>query len=221
MPEKTLIVLVGPTAIGKTKVSITLAKKLFCSIVNADSRQIFKEMSIGTAKPTREEMQDVKHYFVDDRSIAEDFSAGQFEREGLKVIRREFESKDVCLLSGGSGLYIDALCLGLNEFPAVNKGIRKALNHELEHKGVDSLYQHLVRVDSDYASEIEANNSQRIIRALEVYRSSGQKYSDLRLGMNSQRDFNMIYIGLEMPRDQLYARINSRMDDMIANGLFE
>ena len=221
MPDKSLIVIVGPTAVGKTAIGVELAKKLSCAVISADSRQLFKEMQIGTAKPTSEEMDGVKHYFVNDRSIEMEFSAGKFEHEALQVIEKEFTSNDVCIVVGGSGLYIDALCLGLNDFPIVNPEIRAALNKRLLVEGVENLYQQLMEVDPAYAKEIELNNSQRIIRALEIYNSSGKTFSSFRLGMNSQRNFKIQYIGLELPREELYQRINSRMDTMIDQGLFD
>jgi len=221
MPNKSLIVILGPTAVGKTKISIDLAQKLSCSIISADSRQLFKEMSIGTAKPSKDEMEGVRHYFVNDRSIEEDFSAGVFEKESLKVLEDELLENDVCIMTGGSGLYIDAVCLGLNDFPKVEPSVREDLNRLFIEGGVTSLYQELLQVDPEYAKEIEANNSQRIIRALEIYRSSNQKYSSFRTGMNSHRDFKIHFIGLELPREELYSRINARMDGMIDQGLFE
>lgn len=221
MPEKSLIVIVGPTAVGKTAISVELAQKLSCAVISADSRQLFKEMKIGTAKPTVQEMGGVRHYFIDDRSIAVEFSAGKFEREALQVIEKEFTGNDVCIVVGGSGLYIDALCLGLNDFPVVKPEIRKALNERLLAEGVENLYRELTEVDPIYAKEIESKNSQRIIRALEIYNSSGKAYSSFRLGMSSLRNFNIHYIGLELAREQLYQRINRRMDSMIEQGLFD
>lgn len=221
MAKKTLIVLVGPTAVGKTEVSVALAEKLGCSILNADSRQVFKELDIGTAKPTTSEMRRVKHYFVGDRSINDEISAGLFEREALEILAKEFKTQSTCLMSGGSGLYIDAVCYGLNDFPKIPPEKRSSLTRELEEHGVEQLFNRLLQVDTAYAETIEPTNSQRIIRALEIFESSGQKYSDLRVGMQSRRDFNMVFIGLELPRDELYARINQRMDKMIEEGLFE
>jgi len=221
MQEKSLIVIVGPTAVGKTTFSVDLARRLSCSIINADSRQLFKEMNIGTAKPTQEEMKDVKHYFVNDRSIKEEISAGKFEREALLVLEEEFAHNNVCIMSGGSGLYIDAVCLGLNDFPEIKPGVRADLNRKLLVEGVAALYNELALVDAEYANEIEANNSQRIIRALEIFKSSGKKYSSLRKGMAAKRNFNIHYIGLERPRDELYRRINTRMDVMLEQGLID
>ena len=219
--SKLLVVIVGPTAVGKTMVSIELARRFHCAIINADSRQVYREMSVGTAKPTPEEMASVKHYFVDDRSISEDWSAGQFEREALKVIENEFSSNDICIMSGGSGLYVDALCYGLNSFPEVDSEIRQDLMARLKKEGVESLYNQLLTVDPEYASQTERQNSQRVIRALEIYLSSGQKYSELRTGMNSIRNFEILFIGLERDREELYNRINQRMDQMISEGLFD
>ena len=219
--HKTLIVIVGPTAVGKTTVSVELARRLNCAIINADSRQVYHELSIGTAKPTPAEMGQVKHYFVDDRSVRSDWSAGQFEREALEVIDLEFEQHNCCIMSGGSGLYIDAVCYGLNSFPEVDKSVRNELMHRLSTEGVDALFAELQRVDPLYASQIEAQNSQRIIRGLEIFQSSGLQYSELRTGMNSVRRFNLLFIGLERERPELYERINSRMDQMIDAGLFE
>ena len=205
---------------GKTGVSVTLAKKLSCAIINADSRQLFQEMAIGTAKPTPAEMQGIKHYFVNDRSVAEEFSAGRFAREALQVLAQEFKQQDVCIMSGGSGLYIDAVCQGLNDFPDVPPPIRDELNRELAKDGAAKLYAELMLVDPVYAREIAPNNSQRIVRALEIYRASGKTYSSLRTGIDAKRNFAIHYIGLEMPREELYDRINQRMDAMIAAGLF-
>lgn len=219
--RKTLITIVGPTAVGKTSVSVELARRLDSAIINADSRQVYKEMSIGTAKPSKDEMKGVKHYFVHDRSITEDWSAGAFEREALAALDAEFTKKDLCIMSGGSGLYIDALCLGLNSFPDVDQKIRDQLMKQLELEGAASLYRELEIADPEYAAEIEPQNSQRIVRALEIYQSSGEKYSALRTGMDSRRGFNILYLGLERDREELYQRINLRMDKMIEIGLFD
>ncbi len=221
MTKNTLVVIVGPTAVGKTALSVQLAQELGCAVLNADSRQVFKELNIGTAKPTEAEMQGVRHYFVNDRSITEDFSAGIFEREALAVLQREFTQQPVCIMSGGSGLYIDAVCYGLDAFPKVDKALREQLTQRLEQEGARALYKELQQVDPDYAAMVEPTNSQRIVRGLEVYLASGQTYSSLRKGSSRQRDFELYFIGLEMPRDELYERINQRMDAMIAAGLFD
>ena len=138
--NKSLIVIVGPTAVGKTDVSVNLAQRLKSSIINADSRQLYTEMRIGTAKPSESEMKGVRHYFVDDRSLNDDFSAGKFELEAIKILSKEFETRNVCIMSGGSGLYIDAVCYGLDSFPKVDQEIRNELNRRLKEEGVDSLY---------------------------------------------------------------------------------
>jgi len=154
---KNLIVLVGPTAVGKTAASVLLAERFECSIINADSRQVFKELAIGTAKPTPEEMRDVRHYFVNERNITEEISAGIFEKYSLGVLKDEFQHRDICLMSGGSGLYIDAVCYGLNNFPEVKSEIRQKLMAELSTIGVSSLFKRLVEVDPEYAETIESS----------------------------------------------------------------
>ena len=218
---KYLIVVVGPTAVGKTRVSVELANFLHCPIINADSRQVFEELSIGTAKPTLDEMQNIKHYFVNDRSIKEEFSAGQFEKEALGVLDKEFGDNDVVILTGGSGLYVDALCFGMNDFPEPNADIRNSLNEHFEEEGIEPLQQQLKVLDPVYAKQVDIENPQRVIRALEICLSTGQPFSEFRSGKFKQRQFEVVFIGLELPRDMLYERINVRMDAMINAGLFD
>ena len=165
MPDKSLIVIVGPTAVGKTAISVELAKKLSCAVISADSRQLFKEMQIGTAKPTTEEMDGVKHYFINDRSIEEEFSAGRFEHEALQVIEEEFASKDVCMVVGGSGLYVDAVTKGLDHFPEVDSNIREKLNNELETKGLEPLQEQLKTLEiNNYLLYVERKKPQNFLR---------------------------------------------------------
>ncbi len=221
MNKKHLIVIVGPTAVGKTAITVQLAKYFKVKILNADSRQVFKELSIGTAKPTLDEMQGVTHYFVNDRSIKHEFSAGHFEKEGLARLKEIFAHENIAILSGGSGLYVDALCFGFSAFPAIDAGIRMLLNQRLKKEGVEKLFSQLQELDTVYAKSINPKNQQRIIRALEVCISSGKPFSSFRTGTSEPRDFNLHFIGLELSRDILYNRINARMDEMIANGLFE
>jgi tRNA dimethylallyltransferase len=215
-----LVVIVGPTAVGKTKVAVEIAKFLRCAVLNADSRQVFKELNIGTAKPTLEEMQGVKHYFVNDRSIQEDFSAGQFEQEALEVLDKEFIHNDFTILSGGSGLYVDALCFGMNYFPEPDLAIREMLNLQFEQEGLTPLQARLQKLDPAYAELVDLENPQRVIRALEICLSTGQLFSAFRSASTVERQFKPIFIGLELPREILYSRINNRMDSMIGAGLF-
>lgn len=221
MNKKHLVVIVGPTAVGKTALTANLALQLNAQVLNADSRQVFNELSIGTAKPTHEEMKGVTHFFVGDRSIKEEFSAGHFEREGLLVLEGIFKHNDVAILSGGSGLYIDALCYGFSDIPSVDRGIRTSLKKRIQQQGIENLYQELLLLDPDYANSINPENQQRIVRALEICLGTGKPFSSFRTGSANQRDFNLHFIGLELPREILYERINKRMDLMIENGLFE
>jgi len=221
MIKKKLIVIVGPTAVGKTKLTVDLAEKINVKVLNADSRQVFKELTIGTAKPKKEELRDVVHYFINDRSINEEFSAGYFEKEGLKILHEIYKKEDVAILSGGSGLYIDALCYGFSDIPKVDLSIRAKLKERFELEGLSSLYDELFKLDPNYAISIDSGNQQRIIRALEVCIGTGNTFSSYRTGSAHNRQFELYFIGLELPREILYERINKRMDEMIANGLFE
>ncbi|VAW28431.1 tRNA dimethylallyltransferase [hydrothermal vent metagenome] len=221
MNKKHLIVVVGSTAVGKTALTVQLAKHFGAKVLNADSRQVFKEISVGTAKPSDKELENVPHYFIDDRSIKDEFSAGHFEKEGLAILDTIFEKEDIAILSGGSGLYIDALCFGFSDIPKVDDSIRKALKEREREEGVKPLYADLQKLDPDYAKSINPENQQRVIRALEICIGTGKPFSSFRTGGQEQRIFNLHFIGLELPRQVLYNRINARMDEMIANGLFE
>ncbi len=221
MNKKHLIVIVGPTAVGKTALTVQLAKHLGVEVLNADSRQVFKELSIGTAKPSLQELDKVPHYFINDRSILDEFSAGHFEKEGLSVLDKIYTHNDVAILSGGSGLYVDALCFGFSDFPKVDASIRAMLNTRLAEKGVEPLFKELQTLDPNYAQSINPENQQRIIRALEICIGTGKSFSSFRTGAQEQRKFQLHFIGLELLREVLYQRINARMDFMIANGLFE
>ncbi|BDD04370.1 tRNA (adenosine(37)-N6)-dimethylallyltransferase MiaA [Aureibacter tunicatorum] len=219
--EKYLIVLVGPTAVGKTALSIQLAKALKTDIVSADSRQFFKELSIGTAKPDIEEMDGVPHHFIDCMSIHEPYSAGKFELDALNTIDEIFKTHDSTILTGGSGLYINAVCEGIDDMPPTPPEIRDNLMQRLENEGLEILRNELKVIDPQYFNEVDPNNSQRIVRALEVYQVSGKPISYFRKSKLNKRPFKMIKIGLERDREELYNRINQRMDIMIGKGLFE
>lgn len=220
MRAKHLVVIVGPTAVGKTALTVQLAKLWRAPVLNADSRQVFKELAIGTAKPTPDEMEGVPHYFVNDRSITSPFSAGHFEQEGLLRLNELFKTYATVLVSGGSGLYIDALCYGFSEMPRVDIELRNTLKLRVESEGLGSLYSQLLQLDPDYAARIDPENQQRIVRALEVCLATGRPFSSFRTGAASQRNFKLHFIGLELPREELYQRINKRMDAMLAAGLF-
>ena len=218
---KTLIVVAGPTAVGKTAAAIELAKQLKTEIISADSRQFYREMSIGTAKPSVEELNAVKHHFIDSHSIIENFSVGDFEKQALQVLDDIFKTHDFALLVGGSGLYIKAVCEGFDELPTAPAEIRERLNREFEEKGITWLQGKLKIADPVYAAQVDMNNPQRLIRALEVTESTGQPFSSYRKSAINSRPFNIIKLGLNLPREVLYDRINRRVDDMISQGLVE
>jgi tRNA dimethylallyltransferase len=221
LKNKTLLVIAGPTASGKTAAAIRLARHFNTVILSADSRQFYREMSIGTAKPDAEELAAAKHYFIDSHSINELFSVGDFEKQGLALLDDLFKVHDVVILVGGSGLYIKALCEGFDDIPQADEGIREQLNDELAEKGITPLQEELKIVDPAYYNEVDINNPQRIIRALEVYRSTGQPFSFYRKATINKRTFNCIKIALDVPREVLYSRINTRVDVMVAQGLVE
>ncbi len=219
--NKFLIVIVGPTAIGKTALSIELAKQFNTEIISADSRQFFKEMSIGTAKPTTAEMQGIMHHFINSHSIIENYNVGKFENETINLLETIFAKKNTALLVGGSGLYIDAVCKGFDELPEANEDIRNQLKKLVDEKGIEGLQELLKKLDFDYYNKVDLQNSQRISRALEVCLATGKPYSTLRAGKLKNRNFNVIKIGLNTSREKLYEKINMRVDEMIQQGLLE
>ncbi|WP_257669622.1 tRNA (adenosine(37)-N6)-dimethylallyltransferase MiaA [Parapedobacter tibetensis] len=219
--RKTLVCIVGPTAIGKTAVGIELAQGFGTVVLSADSRQFYREMNIGTAKPSQEELTVVPHYFIDSLSIADDYSAGDFERDALIVLEAMFAWHDVVILVGGSGLFVDAVCRGLDDLPGPMPGVRERLNELHKDQGLEYMQDMLQRIDPIYYSEVDIHNPQRVIRALEVYESTGKPFSHFRQQKRAQRDFDILKIGLEMDRQLLYERINSRVDAMMEAGLLE
>jgi len=214
--EKFLIVIAGPTAVGKTDLSIKLAQHFNTEILSADSRQFFREMNIGTAKPTPEEQQGIKHHFIDSHSISEEYNAGQFETDALEILDRIFQEKDVAILVGGSGLYVRALCEGMDEMPEVAPEIREELNRKLETEGLETLGKELEKLDPEYYEQVDRANPQRVVRALEVCLASGKPYSYFRSQQKKERPFRIIKIGLTRNREELYQRIDMRMDLMLA-----
>lgn len=214
------VFLVGPTAIGKTATAIRLAKALKTEIVSADSRQFYREMSIGTAKPTSEEQAAVKHHFIDFLSIGKDYSAGQFERDALAFLNRFFTTHQHIVITGGSGLYLNAVANGFDELPS-DTSIRKSLNIKLKQEGIEVLQAQLKELDSEHFQRIDLQNPQRLIRALEVCLCSGRPYSAYRQDAAKPRNFDPIWMGMEADRSVLYDRINRRVDLMIEGGLIE
>ncbi|WP_020529160.1 tRNA (adenosine(37)-N6)-dimethylallyltransferase MiaA [Flexithrix dorotheae] len=219
MPEKFLIVIAGPTAIGKTKLSIKLAKHLNTAIINADSRQVYKELNIGTAKPSLSELSEAKHFLVDFLPLDITYNAGQFEKDALQILDFLFKTKNMVIVSGGSGLYIKALCEGMDDIPQVPGHFREDLNRFYAQHGITPLLKELTEKDPEYFEYVDKSNTNRVIRALEIIRGTGKKFSSFRNDKKKTRDFTIIKIGLERNREELYELINQRMDLMIAKGL--
>lgn len=222
-PGKYLLAVVGPTASGKTTMAIELANWLDTEIISADSRQVFKELEIGTAKPTAEEMAQASHHFINHCSITEPYDVGRYERDVLDKLTVLYQRRDVVIIAGGSGLYCKAVWEGLDEFPEIDPSFRAALKHQFEEEGLSSLLTELVDKDPAYYAEVDRQNPQRVIRALEVIRATGATFTSFRQQATAKerRPFQNIKIGLELPREVLYQRIDQRMDEMIAKGLFE
>lgn len=219
--EKTLFVLLGPTGVGKTERSLQIAERLGTPILNADSRQLFRDLPIGTAAPTAIQQSRVKHYFVGTLGLEAYYSAAQYEGEVLQVLEQEFAQRDNVLLTGGSMLYIDAVCKGIDDIPTISEAVRLSLKERYEKEGHERLAQELQLVDPDYYAVADLRNPKRIVHALEVYYESGQPYSSFRTATPRQRPFRIVKIGLNRPRPELFERINSRVTQMIADGLIE
>ncbi len=219
---KLLVSIVGPTAVGKTSFAIRLAKEFGTEILSVDSRQFYREMELGTAKPSKEELKTVKHHFIDSHGIAENINAGQYEKIALELLDKLFQKYAIVIAVGGSGLYFQALWEGMDQIPKLDHSIREQLGQELERNGLDSLLEELKRLDPEYYAIVDQRNPQRVMRALEVIRGTGNAYSTYRRkDKSTNRSFQNLKIGLSMDRDQLYQRINQRMDNMISEGLFE
>lgn len=219
--RRNLIIITGPTAIGKTGLAVFIAKFLKTEIISFDSRQFYKEMKIGTAVPTDEERAEVPHHFIQNRSIHADYTVGDFEKDALKKIEKLFQKHDTVVMVGGSGMFEKAVTEGLDEFPEIDKSIREELNQEFENQGIEPLQNELQQVDPEYFKQVDLNNPVRIIRALEIYRGSGKPFSSFRKKQTAPRNFNLIKIGLELPREEIYERINRRVDLMMEEGLLE
>ena len=221
MNTKVLLAVVGPTAIGKTALGIQLAKHFDTEIISADSRQFFKEMEIGTAVPSTEELNEVPHHFIQHKSIFEPYSVGDFEKEAILLLNDLYQKKDVAVMVGGSGLYVDAVISGLDEFPEVAPHIRETLNQELEKNGLELLQKELKQRDPEYYKTVDLENPHRLIRALEVCRATDKPYSSFLNQRKPERPFKSLYIGIDAPREVVYDRINARVDFMMEAGLFE
>lgn len=218
---KMLLVVLGPTASGKTALSIALAQKLQTEILSADSRQFFKEMQIGTAAPTPEELAEASHHFVGHLSVTDKYSVGQYETDALHLIDKLFQENNILILTGGSGLYVDAVLDGLNKFPDVKEETRIFLEHKFKKEGIATLQQMLLENDSEYYNKVDLQNPRRLIRALEVCHSTGKPYSSFLNSEKKPRAFKPVLVGLLPERSRLYKKIDKRVDKMIDNGLEE
>ena len=227
MPQKNeykqafLIVVAGPTSVGKTAVAIELAQHFNTEIISADSRQIFQELNIGVARPSEEELQKVKHHFIADKSIHHYFSAGEYEREAIQLIDKILKEKDIVIVCGGTGFYINAILYGFDEMPKIDEQIRTSLNKQFQENGIQPLQEQLRQLDEATYQTIDIKNPQRVIRALEVCLGTGKKFSSFKDNKNVNRNFKVIKIGLHLPKEKLHHNINLRVDKMMEQGLLE
>jgi tRNA dimethylallyltransferase len=221
LPLKKLVVIVGPTAVGKTAAAISVAEKLKTEIISADSRQIFKELNIGTAKPSEEELKKISHHFIADKSIHDNYDAGQYGRDALELIHSLFKKYDWLVMVGGSGLYIKAVLEGFDDMPDVPDGVRLEILKDYHAKGLPWLQQQVQEADPEFFGSVDQQNPQRLMRALELLRSTDKQMSELRVKKKIDHPFDVIKIGINLPREALYQRIDTRMDQMIDAGLFD
>ncbi len=219
--KKTLIVVLGPTASGKTNVAIRLAKELHTEIISADSRQFYSEIPIGTAAPTSGQLSTMPHHLVGNLSLNDDYNVSLFEQEVLALLKDKFRMHDLMIMTGGSGLYIDAVCKGIDTLPDPDPLLRKTLEERYEQQGIGALQEQLKNLDPEYYAQVDMQNHKRLLRAIEVCLQTGRKYSELRLNKPQKRDFNILKIGLNLPREQLFARINRRTEMMLTGGWLE
>jgi len=216
-----LILVVGPTAVGKTDLCLNLAKNFNTEIVSCDSRQFYREMNLGTAKPNSDELKQVPHHFINSLSIEDAYDVRKFESDSMALLERLFATHQVVIMTGGSGLFADAIVTGLDEMPEVGHDVRQQIVLEYGEKGLGFLQEEVARNDPEYFEKVDQKNPQRLMRALEIWRGTGKKFSSFRVKSTKERPFKVIKIGLERYREELYSRINSRMDQMIASGLFD
>tara|TARA_B100000575_G_scaffold294620_1_gene312287 strand:- start:19950 stop:20849 length:900 start_codon:yes stop_codon:yes gene_type:complete len=217
--NKNLIFIAGPTGIGKTDFSIEVAKKLNTEIISCDSRQFYKELLIGTSPPNESQLKEVKHHFIHNKSIHDQYNVGLYEKDALKIIYSLFKRKDHIVFVGGSGLYADSVIYGFDKFPIIPKKIRDNVRNLFNEKGIEYLQKKIQKLDPKYFNEVDINNSMRLMRALELIEYTGKSFSSMRSGKNKKRNFNTSIISLECPRELLYQKINERVEKMLDNGL--
>ena len=218
---KTLIVVTGPTAVGKTQLCLDIARHFDIPIINADSRQIYRELRIGTARPTEEEMREVKHYFVGTLGLEDYYSASLFEQQVLKLLEQLFKSSDYALMAGGSMMYIDAVCDGIDDIPTIDDETRATMKRRLAEEGLQKLCEELQRLDPEYYEIVDRQNPKRVVHALEICTMTGQTYTSFRKREKKPRPFSIVKIGLNREREELYGRINARVDRMMQQGLLK
>lgn len=217
----TLIVLLGPTGVGKTELSLEIAEHCACPILNCDSRQLFRGLSIGTAAPTPEQLERVKHHFVATLDIHDYYSAARYEEECIRLLSTLFSNHSRLVLSGGAMLYIDAVCQGIDDIPTIDPATREQVKRDLAEHGLEALFRELQHRDPRYAETVDRNNTRRVVHAVELCRMTGQTYTSFRTNEKKKRPFHILKIGLNRPREELFQRINSRVDQMVADGLLE
>ena len=219
--NKILVVLLGPTGVGKTEISLRMAEHFGCPIVSSDSRQFYRELKIGTAAPTEAQLARVKHYFIGTHSIHDEYSAGQYELDVMTLLEELFLQHDVVMLVGGSMMYIDAVCNGMDDIPGVDPQTREFWMNEFAEKGLEFIQNELLRLDPKHYEEVDLLNYKRVLHALEICTITGKPYSEIRTGQRKERPFEIVKIGLNRPRPELYERINLRVDEMMRQGLLE
>jgi tRNA dimethylallyltransferase len=219
MTSKNLIYIAGPTGIGKTEISISLAKELNTEIISCDSRQFYKELKIGTSPPDDKQLEEVTHHFIYNKSIHDKYNVGKYEDDAIKKISELFTDKDYLILVGGSGLYADSIMYGIDKFPKVSKKVRNNIRNAYKEQGIEFLQIEIKKLDPEYYSKVDLNNHVRLLRALELMKSTGKSFSSMRSGKSKNRDFNTTIINLECSREYLYSRINNRVEEMLEKGL--
>ncbi|MGB4414830.1 MAG: tRNA (adenosine(37)-N6)-dimethylallyltransferase MiaA [Paludibacter sp.] len=219
--NKVLVVLLGPTGVGKTEISLRMAEHFGCPIVSSDSRQFYRELKIGTAAPTEFQLKRVKHYFIGSHSIHDEYNAGQYEVDVMQLLDALFRQNDVVMLVGGSMMYIDAVCNGIDDMPNIDNETREFWRQQYAENGLGYIQNELKRLDPKHYGEVDLLNYKRVLHALEICSITGKPFSDIRTGIRKERPFNIVKIGLNRPRSELYERINNRVDEMMAEGLLE